>query len=105
MFLRAIFFLLLVSAGFCNCTTFSNFTLEEMVGQLLLVHFRGEEVNEEAVQLIQEVKVGGILYYNWANGLYSPEQVAHLSRSLQTLAMQNAHSLPLFIAIDQEGGC
>jgi beta-N-acetylhexosaminidase len=74
-------------------------TLEEKVGQLLMVSFRGEEANEDARKLIQEIKVGGIIYYNWANGLHSPKQIKTLSASLQKLA-----EIPLFIAADQEGG-
>jgi beta-N-acetylhexosaminidase len=79
-------------------------TLEEKVGQLLLVHFNGEEANEEAKTLIQEVQVGGIIYYNWANGLHSPQQVSCLSRGLQELAKQKRYPIPLLIAVDQEGG-
>lgn len=74
-------------------------TLEEQVGQLLMVHFNGEIANEEAKFLIQKVYVGGIIYYNWANGLNSKEQVRNLSLSLQRLA-----KIPLLIAVDQEGG-
>ncbi len=74
-------------------------TLSEKVGQLLMVHFRGEEAGLDAQTLIQEVHVGGIIYYNWANGLHSPSQVQKLSASLQQLA-----SIPLLIAVDQEGG-
>lgn len=73
--------------------------LEEKIGQLLMVHFHGEEANDEARELIQNLHVGGIIYYNWANGLHSPEQVRHLSQGLQSLA-----KLPLIIAVDQEGG-
>jgi len=54
--------------------THSNFvqlieamTLEEKIGQLLMVHFQGEVANETARSLIQDVKVGGIIYYNWSN--------------------------------------
>lgn len=74
-------------------------TLDEKVGQMLIAHFRGEEVNEDARTLIQEVHVGGLVYYDWANGLSNPEQVRHLSQGLQTLAKH-----PLFLCIDQEGG-
>ena len=49
-------------------------------------------------------KVGGIIYYNWANGLHSPEQIQALSQGLQTLADTNQHPIPLLIAVDQEGG-
>jgi beta-N-acetylhexosaminidase len=89
-------------AGFA--TNISEMTLEEKVGQLLMVHFTGEQANEEAQALIQKVHVGGIIYYNWANGLYSPEQVLNLSKGLQKLASQNRNPIPLLIATDQEGG-
>jgi beta-N-acetylhexosaminidase len=79
-------------------------TLEEKVGQLLMVHFHGETANAEAQILIQETKVGGIIYYNWSNGLYSQTQVATLSAGLQKLTENNRIPLPLLIAADQEGG-
>jgi len=81
-----------------------DLSLEEKVGQLLMVHFHGEMVNEEARILVQETKVGGIIYYNWSNGLHSPEQVRSLSLDLQRLAQGNEVSIPLLIATDQEGG-
>lgn len=74
-------------------------TLEEKVGQLLLVHFNGESVNPDALKLIHDAKVGGFIYYNWANGLNHPSQVRELSAGLQQEA-----KIPLFISIDQEGG-
>lgn len=77
----------------------SPLSLEEKVGQLFMVHFRGNLANEDARVLIQELHVGGIIYYNWANDLSSPENVKNLSESLQELAR-----IPLLIAVDQEGG-
>ena len=82
----------------------SSMSLEEKVGQLLMVHFCGETVNDDAKVLIQDTKVGGIIYYNWSNGLHSPEQVQTLSRGLQKVAKENRHGIPLLIAADQEGG-
>jgi beta-N-acetylhexosaminidase len=79
-------------------------TLEEKVGQLLMVHFNGEIANEDSKTLIQKLHVGGIIYYNWANGLNSPDQVLLLSTGLQQLSTQNRLTIPLFIAADQEGG-
>ncbi len=79
-------------------------TLEEKVGQLLMVHFNGETANDDARRLIQKSLVGGIIYYNWANGLHSPRQVRQLSAGLQALSKQNRNPIPLFIAVDQEGG-
>ncbi len=79
-------------------------TLEEKVGQLLMPCFRGEIANEDAKMLIQDVKVGGIIYYDWTNGLSSPEQVRNLSSGLQALTKANRSQIPLLIATDQEGG-
>lgn len=53
-----------MAAMFLRATTsfaydHKGLSLEEKVGQLLLVHFSGEEVSEEAKKLVGEVKVGG----------------------------------------------
>jgi beta-N-acetylhexosaminidase len=85
-------------------TELSEMTLEEKVGQLLMVHFHGEETNNAAKMLVQDLHVGSIIYYNWANGLHSPHQVRRLSRGLQKLAEENRMPIPLLIAVDQEGG-
>lgn len=79
-------------------------SLEEKVGQLLIVHFNGEQINEDAKALIQEMHVGGFIYYNWANGLTSPTQVRSLSEGLQNLAQETRLTIPLLIMTDQEGG-
>lgn len=82
----------------------SKMSMEEKVGQILMVHFVGDKVNDDARFLVEDLHVGGIVYYNWANGLNSPTQVQSLSRSLQDLAMNGSNGVPLFIAADQEGG-
>lgn len=69
-----------------------------------MVYFYGETANDDAKTLIQETKVGGIIYYKWANGLTSPEQVRSLSLGLQTLTQNNRVPIPLLTAADQEGG-
>lgn len=79
-------------------------SLEEKVGQILMVHFQGEVINDNAKALIQEAKVGSIIYYNWSNGLTSPAQIQALSTGLQRLAKENRIPIPLLIATDQEGG-
>lgn len=79
-------------------------SVEEKVGQLLLVHFNGQQVNEDALRLIREAHVGGFIYYTWANGLKNPSQIQKLSSGLQCAALSQTQAIPLFIAIDQEGG-
>ncbi len=81
-----------------------DMSLEEKVGQILMVHFHGEVINDDARALIQDAKVGSIIYYNWSNGLTSPAQVQALSAGLQRLAKENRIPIPLLIAADQEGG-
>lgn len=91
----------------CSCSKdqhTQSFTLEEKVGQILMVHFHGEIANDDAKTLIHDTKIGGVIYYNWSNGLHSPSQVKLLSESLQELALNNRIPVPLFIATDQEGG-
>ena len=77
----------------------SLLSLEHKVGQMLIPHFQGRECTEEAKMLINDLHVGGFIYYEWANGLDSQKQVAQLSASLQREA-----AIPLLLAIDEEGG-
>lgn len=96
---------------FSVCSLFYTFTLwaedascaalslEQKVGQLFMVHTHGTVAGEEARVLIEDLHIGGVIYYNWSNQLDSPDQVADLSASLQKIA-----KVPLFIATDQEGG-
>lgn len=103
-------FVVMMSTIFSSMPCFANdvaaeaMTLEEKVGQLLMVHVNGEEAGDDAKQLIQQQHIGGIIYYTWANGLTSPEQVALLSQQLQGLSLETKNAIPLFIAVDQEGG-
>jgi beta-N-acetylhexosaminidase len=79
-------------------------SLEEKVGQVLMVHFHGEEANQDAQILIQQMHVGAFIYYNWCNGLHHPDQIKKLSEGLQKLTLETRYQIPLLIAVDQEGG-
>lgn len=83
--------------------TIDQMTLEEKVGQLFIVHFIGETVNEDIEKLVLDYNVGGIVYYDLTNGLHNLSHVKKLSASLQRLARKN-RKIPLLITIDQEGG-
>lgn len=74
-------------------------SVEEKIGQLLLVHFRGETVEETTKNVLSKAHIGGVIYYPFSNGLVNPDQVSALSASLQAESR-----IPLFISIDQEGG-
>lgn len=80
----------------------NEMTLEEKIGQLMMVGFKGTEKSDEITKLIEQKHIGGVIYFD--RNMKSPKQVARLSNSLQQTANQSAHSLPLMVAIDQEGG-
>lgn len=84
-------------------------SLEEKIGQMFMVGFKGEggneqalTVNEQAKTLIEDYHVGGIIYFD--RNVQSPDQVAKLSNDLQKLALSSERKIPLFITVDQEGG-
>ncbi|CAH0256712.1 Beta-hexosaminidase [Peribacillus sp. Bi96] len=79
-----------------------NMTLEEKIGQLMVVGFKGTEKSNEITELIEQKHMGGVIYFD--RNMKSPKQVAKLSNSLQQTANQSSHSLPLMVAVDQEGG-
>ncbi len=81
-----------------------NLTLEEKIGQLLIVHYHGNDCNENAKRLITEAHAGAFIFYPWANELSSFEQVHNLCSSLQDFNQTIHPNLPLFFSIDQEGG-
>lgn len=90
---------------FCNALPHvSELSLEEKIGQLLIVHFYGTSLNEEAKSFIDDLHIGGVIYFNWSNGLENPTQVQSLSADLQKYALSQSKPIPLFIAVDQEGG-
>ncbi|MBI4766397.1 MAG: beta-N-acetylhexosaminidase [Deltaproteobacteria bacterium] len=76
-------------------------SLEELVGQLFMVGFEGTGFNSDLSYFLKKLHVGGAIYFK--RNVQDPFQLAELSRSLQEKAMEIS-SIPLLIAIDQEGG-
>lgn len=101
---KRIFFTFFACATSCFASVIDSMTLEEKVGQILMVHFHGEEANHESRVLLQDLHIGNIIYYDWANGLHTPQQIKNLSQGLQKLAEESKQLFPLIIATDQEGG-
>ena len=75
--------------------------LEQSVGQLFTIGFYGTTVTEELRKTIEHVCPGGIILFT--RNVRNPIQLAELCTKVQQLAIQSG-GLPLFIAIDQEGG-
>ncbi|RKZ41656.1 MAG: glycoside hydrolase family 3 [Gammaproteobacteria bacterium] len=83
-------------------------SLEMKIGQMLIVGFRGLSVNHKSpiVRDIKRFHLGGVILFDydtalrsWKRNIRSPSQVKKLVAQLQ-----KASQIPLFIAIDQEGG-
>ncbi|NTU58570.1 MAG: glycoside hydrolase family 3 [Chlorobiaceae bacterium] len=83
-------------------------SLSIKIGQMLMIGFRGlDEHSEPTLEAdIRERGIGGVVLFNYdvasaspVRNIESPEQVKRLVSGLQKMS-----ALPLFIAIDQEGG-
>lgn len=77
-------------------------TLEQKVGQMVMMGVPGTEAAAAAATLIEEYNVGGIMLF--AENVVTPAQVRRLADDLQQLARTSGAGWPLFISIDQEGG-
>lgn len=83
-------------------------SIDEKIGQMLLIGFRGYSVSQES-EIIKDIKlgrIGGVVLYDRdvalasdQRNIQSPEQVKSLVKYLQDNA-----KVKLFISIDQEGG-
>lgn len=79
-------------------------SVEEKVGQLFMVYFRGPSLSAELRRMIEEYHIGGIVLFAIAGNIESPRQVAALINDAQSLAVTSGAQIPLFVSIDQEGG-
>lgn len=77
---------------------------EEKVGQLMIGFFEGATVSPELRERIVKRHLGGVILYGVTGNVQDVAQVAALNRSLQEAALSSGAQIPLFIAIDQEGG-
>src|SRR5512145_2422251 len=72
--------------------------LRRHVGQLAIAGFAGPAIPSDLHVLAREFDLGGVILF--ARNVEAPDQVAELSREVQTLARE----LPLWVSVDQEGG-
>lgn len=79
----------------------SGLSIEEKIGQMLLYGFKGTNAKKEATKFVDKYKIGGVVLFS--HNIDSQSQLLNLNKSLQTYATKKL-GVPLFIAIDQEGG-
>ncbi|MFM8279091.1 MAG: glycoside hydrolase family 3 N-terminal domain-containing protein [Candidatus Limnocylindrus sp.] len=76
-------------------------TIEEMVGQKLIVRMDGHTPSAALTGRIQRGEIGGVILFSW--NFRGAQGLTQLTRNLQAIA-RDAGRPPLFIAVDQEGG-
>jgi beta-N-acetylhexosaminidase len=75
----------------------AHMSLDEEVGQMLITDFEGTDVTPDLAAKIQQYHIGGAILY--ARNYYSGASLKQLTTHMQADA-----KIPLFIAVDQEGG-
>lgn len=75
----------------------SNMTLDEKLGQMMMVQFAGQSYSTDLDTMISQYHVGSVLYFQF--NIASKSQLTGLNTE-----MQHNANLPLVVAVDQEGG-
>ena len=83
------------------CEIAKTLTSEEKIGQLLILGIAAPALTENDRDVLESCRAGGVILFD--RNMESKEQVAALIQDLQKLHI-NSRQLPLFVAIDQEGG-
>ena len=82
--------------------------LKKEIGQMIMIGFRGLEISENSAiqKIIKDVKIGGVVLFDYdtpskkfSRNIVNPEQTKKL-----ILDIQKYSEMPLFIAVDAEGG-
>ena len=93
----------------------AGMTLEQKVGQLFVdvtfgteaeaPDWRNKPYGTSPAELVARYHLGGVIYFDWSNGLRSPAQISRLSNGLQATALRlGGPGVALIICTDQENG-
>ncbi len=74
-------------------------TLDQKLGQMVIVEFYGSTLNNDLTQMVQTNRVSGVLIENKNGNAQTAPQLSALNKAMQA----QAH-IPLFISTDYEGG-
>src|SRR6266516_4530886 len=74
-------------------------SLDQKLGQMVIVEFYGATLNSDLIQMIQGNRVSGVLIENKNGNAQTRDQLIALNK-----AMQGQAHIPLFITTDFEGG-
>ena len=77
-------------------------SVRDAVGQMFVVGMSGTEPDYYIEKMIRERNIGGVLLFGY--NLQSLSQTRSLVGSLQQLSLETEPAIPMFVAVDQEGG-
>lgn len=77
-----------------------SMSINEKIGQLMIVGFNGTSVDENINDLIKTSYIGGVILFG--NNVESLNGVTELINNIKLSNMNN--KIPLFISVDEEGG-
>jgi beta-N-acetylhexosaminidase len=80
--------------------SFSQDSLDLKIGQMILIGFPQAKVDENVLEGIKQGKVGSVIFFE----RNIPPKNSYIELKKMTWTYQQAARIPLFIAIDQEGG-
>jgi beta-N-acetylhexosaminidase len=81
----------------------AKMSLEEKVGQLFIVGFKGQKADSQITSMIRNYHVGGVILFS--NNIADPDQLLSLMNSLKELnSKASGVKPPLFLSVDEEGG-
>ena len=75
-----------------------SMTLEQKIGQLFIVGFEGDIINDEIIDLVKNQEVGGLIYFS--RNVLDSNQIITLNNEIKDIKKD----IPLFISVDEEGG-
>lgn len=80
----------------------NHMTLDEKIGQMMLVGIDGTNVDQQTKTLIDREHVGGVILFS--KNINTPRQTVQLINQLKAVNGSAGNPLPLFVSVDEEGG-
>ncbi len=77
--------------------TFANMSLDEKIAQMIIVDFQNQNITENELNLLRELKPGGIILFSENFTTY--DETLNLIKNIKATS-----DIPMFISIDEEGG-
>ncbi|MGO4538516.1 beta-N-acetylhexosaminidase [Paenibacillus sp. 2TAB19] len=75
-------------------------TLNEKIGQMIIIGLEGTKADKEAIKMIKENKIGGFILFK--DNMSSADQIISLLNALKS--ENESNKVPLWLSVDQEGG-